>query len=182
EAVVKAQEFDKAAEMRDREEKLRLEKARLETEWQERRAQSDKVLKVTEEDIAHIVSSWTKIPVSRLAQAETEKLLNMKESLHKRVVGQEESIEVVTRAIRRSRAGLKNPSRPIGCFLFLGPTGVGKTEVARSVAEFLFDDQESMIRIDMSEYMEKYAVSRLVGAPPGYVGDEEGGRLTEAVR
>jgi len=182
EAVVKAQEFDKAAELRDREEKLRLEKARLEQEWQARRAQSDKVLKVTEEDIAHIVSSWTKIPVSRLAQAETEKLLNMKESLHKRVVGQEESIEVVTRAIRRSRAGLKNPSRPIGCFLFLGPTGVGKTEVARSVAEFLFDDQESMIRIDMSEYMEKYAVSRLLGAPPGYVGYEEGGQLTEAVR
>ena len=182
EAVVKAQEFDKAAELRDREEKLRLEKARLEQEWQEKRAQSDKVVKVTEEDIAHIVSSWTKIPVSRLAQAETEKLLNMKESLHKRVVGQEESIEVVTRAIRRSRAGLKNPNRPIGCFLFLGPTGVGKTEVARSVAEFLFDDQESMIRIDMSEYMEKYAVSRLVGAPPGYVGYEEGGQLTEAVR
>jgi ATP-dependent Clp protease ATP-binding subunit ClpC len=182
EAVVKAQEFDKAAELRDREEKLRLEKARLDQEWQERRAQSGKVLKVTEEDIAHIVSSWTRIPVSRLAQAETEKLLNMKESLHKRVVGQDESIEVVTRAIRRSRAGLKNPSRPIGCFLFLGPTGVGKTEVARSVAEFLFDDQESMIRIDMSEYMEKYAVSRLVGAPPGYVGYEEGGQLTEAVR
>ncbi len=182
EAVVKAQEFDKAAELRDREEKMRLEKARLEQEWQDKRAQSDKVFKVTEEDIAHIVSSWTKIPVSRLAQAETEKLLNMQESLHKRVVGQNESIEVVTRAIRRSRAGLKNPNRPIGSFLFLGPTGVGKTEVARSVAEFLFDDQESMIRIDMSEYMEKYAVSRLVGAPPGYVGYEEGGQLTEAVR
>jgi ATP-dependent Clp protease ATP-binding subunit ClpC len=182
EAVVKAQEFDKAAELRDREEKLRLEKARLEQEWQEKRAQSDTISKVTEEDIAHIVSSWTKIPVSRLAQAETEKLLNMQESLHKRVVGQNESIEVITRAIRRSRAGLKNPNRPIGSFLFLGPTGVGKTEVARSVAEFLFDDQESMIRIDMSEYMEKYAVSRLVGAPPGYVGYEEGGQLTEAVR
>ncbi len=182
EAVVKAQEFDKAAELRDREEKLRLEKARLEQEWQEKRAQSDTISKVTEEDIAHIVSSWTKIPVSRLAQAETEKLLNMQASLHKRVVGQNESIEVITRAIRRSRAGLKNPNRPIGSFLFLGPTGVGKTEVARSVAEFLFDDQESMIRIDMSEYMEKYAVSRLVGAPPGYVGYEEGGQLTEAVR
>ncbi|HEV3153506.1 MAG TPA: ATP-dependent Clp protease ATP-binding subunit [Candidatus Baltobacteraceae bacterium] len=182
EAVVKAQEFDKAASLRDKEEKVRLEKARLETEWKEKRAQSDKIVKVTEEDVAYIVSSWTKIPVSRLAQAETEKLLNMADSLHKRVVGQEEAINVIVRAIRRSRAGLKNPNRPIGSFMFLGPTGVGKTEVARSVAEFLFDDSDSMIRIDMSEYMEKYAVSRLVGAPPGYVGYEEGGQLTEAVR
>ncbi|MDQ2865802.1 MAG: ATP-dependent Clp protease ATP-binding subunit [Candidatus Eremiobacteraeota bacterium] len=183
ESVVKNQQFEKASSVRDREEKLRLDKARLETQWQEKKAaQSDKPLKVTAEDIAYIVSSWTKIPVSRLAQAETEKLLNMKESLHNRVVGQEEAIEVITRAIRRSRAGLKNPSRPIGSFLFFGPTGVGKTEVARSVAEFLFDDDESMIRIDMSEYMEKYSVSRLVGAPPGYVGYEEGGQLTEAVR
>ncbi|HET9096951.1 MAG TPA: AAA family ATPase, partial [Candidatus Baltobacteraceae bacterium] len=182
EAVVKAQEFDKAASLRDKEEKIRLEKARLEQEWQEKRAQSDKIVKVTEEDVAYIVSSWTKIPVSKLAQAETEKLLNMAGSLHKRVVGQDEAINVIVRAIRRSRAGLKNPNRPIGSFMFLGPTGVGKTEVARSVAEFLFDDQESMIRIDMSEYMEKYAVSRLVGAPPGYVGYEEGGQLTEAVR
>src|SRR5579875_1652469 len=169
EAVVKSQEFEKAAAIRDREEKLRLEKQRLEAEWQERKSQTDKIIKVTEEDIAHIVSSWTKIPVSKLAQAETEKLLSMEDALH-------------TRAIRRSRAGLKNPKRPIGSFLFLGPTGVGKTEVARSVAEFLFDDAEAMIRIDMSEYMEKYAVSRLVGAPPGYVGYEEGGQLTEAVR
>ena len=182
ESVVKSQEFEKAAAIRDREEKLRLEKARLEQEWQEKRSQLDPTLKVTDEDIATIVSSWTKIPVSKLAEAETAKLLNMKESLHKRVVGQDEAIEVVTRAIRRSRAGLKNPHRPIGSFIFLGPTGVGKTEVARSVAEFLFDDSDSIIRIDMSEYMEKYAVSRLVGAPPGYVGYEEGGQLTEAVR
>ena len=182
EAVVKSQEFEKAAAIRDREEKLRLEKQRLEAEWQEKKTQSDKVVKVTEEDIAHIVSSWTKIPVSKLAQAETEKLLSMEDALHKRVIGQNNAISVVTRAIRRSRAGLKNPKRPIGSFLFLGPTGVGKTEVARSVAEFLFDDAEAMIRIDMSEYMEKYAVSRLVGAPPGYVGYEEGGQLTEAVR
>jgi ATP-dependent Clp protease ATP-binding subunit ClpC len=180
---VKTAEFDKAAELRDKEERLRAERTRLDEQWQEKKAaQADKPLKVTEEDIAHIVSSWTRIPVSRLAQAETEKLLNMKESLHLRVVGQDEAIEVITRAIRRSRAGLKNPSRPIGSFIFLGPTGVGKTEVARSVAEFLFDDEESMIRIDMSEYMEKYSVSRLVGAPPGYVGYEEGGQLTEAVR
>jgi ATP-dependent Clp protease ATP-binding subunit ClpC len=182
EAVVKSQEFEKAAAIRDREEKLRLEKQRLEQEWAERKAQGDKTLRVTEDDIAHIVSSWTRIPVSKLAQAETAKLLGMKEQLHERVIGQDEAIEVVTRAIRRSRAGLKNPKRPIGSFIFLGPTGVGKTEVARSLAEYLFDDSESMIRIDMSEYMEKYAVSRLVGAPPGYVGYEEGGQLTEAVR
>ncbi|MEO6991416.1 MAG: ATP-dependent Clp protease ATP-binding subunit [Candidatus Baltobacteraceae bacterium] len=182
EAVVKSQEFERAAAIRDREEKLHLEKQRLEADWQERKLHSDTELKVTEADIAHIVSSWTRIPVSKLAQAETTKLLEMKEQLHKRVVGQDESVEVVTRAIRRSRAGLKNPKRPIGSFIFLGPTGVGKTEVARSLAEYLFDDSDAMIRIDMSEYMEKYAVSRLIGAPPGYVGYEEGGQLTEAVR
>jgi len=182
EAVVKSQEFEKAAAIRDREEKLRLEKQRLEQEWADRKSQADKTIKVTEDDIAYIVSSWTRIPVSKLAQAETAKLLGMKEQLHERVIGQNEAIEVVTRAIRRSRAGLKNPKRPIGSFIFLGPTGVGKTEVARSLAEYLFDDAESIIRIDMSEYMEKYAVSRLVGAPPGYVGYEEGGQLTEAVR
>jgi ATP-dependent Clp protease ATP-binding subunit ClpC len=183
ESVVKNQEFEKAASIRDREEKLRLEKSRLETEWQEKKARNaDKPLQVTSENVAEIVSAWTKIPVSRLAQAETEKLLNMGAKLHERIVGQEEAINVITRAIRRSRAGLKNPNRPIGSFLFLGPTGVGKTEVARSLAEFMFDDEESMIRIDMSEYMEKYSVSRLVGAPPGYVGYEEGGQLTEAVR
>ncbi len=182
EAVVKSQEFEKAASIRDREEKLRIEKSRLEQEWQERKLQADKALKVGEEDIAYIVSAWTRIPVAKLAQAEAAKLLTMKDQLHTRVIGQNEAVEVVTRAIRRSRAGLKNPKRPIGSFIFLGPTGVGKTEVARSLAEYLFDDGESMIRIDMSEYMEKYAVSRLVGAPPGYVGYEEGGQLTEAVR
>ena len=183
ESVVKNQEFEKAASIRDREEKLRLEKSRLEQEWQEKKARNaDKPLKVTSENVAEIVAAWTRIPVSRLAQAETEKLLNMGAKLHERIVGQDEGINVITRAIRRSRAGLKNPNRPIGSFLFLGPTGVGKTEVARSLAEFMFDDEESMIRIDMSEYMEKYSVSRLVGAPPGYVGYEEGGQLTEAVR
>ncbi len=182
ESVVKSQEFEKAAAIRDREEKLRLEKQRLEAEWADKRALQDKTLKVTEADIAHIVASWTKIPVAKLAQAETAKLLGMEDQLHKRVVGQNQAISTLTRAIRRSRAGLKNPKRPIGSFIFLGPTGVGKTEVARSLAEFMFDDAESMIRIDMSEYMEKYAVSRLVGAPPGYVGYEEGGQLTEAVR
>jgi ATP-dependent Clp protease ATP-binding subunit ClpC len=182
-AVVKTQEFEKAAAIRDREEKLHLEKQRLEAEWQEKKAKGvDKVIKVTEDDIAYIVSAWTRIPVAKLAQAETAKLLGMQDQLHKRVIGQEQAVEVVSRAIRRSRAGLKNPKRPIGSFIFLGPTGVGKTEVARSLAAYLFDDSESMIRIDMSEYMEKYAVSRLVGAPPGYVGYEEGGQLTEAVR
>ncbi len=182
-AVVKSQEFERAAQIRDREEKLRLEKQRLEQEWAEKKkAEVDKPIKVTEEDIAYIVSSWTKIPVSRLAQAESTKLLSMADELHQRVIGQDQAVNTVTRAIRRSRAGLKNPKRPIGSFIFLGPTGVGKTEVARSLAEYLFDDAESMIRIDMSEYMEKYAVSRLVGAPPGYVGYEEGGQLTEAVR
>ncbi len=182
EAVVRNQEFDKATAIRDREEKLRLERANLEQEWRERKTQGERILRVTADNVAEIVAAWTKIPVSRLAQAETEKLLKMGELLHERVVGQEEAIQVITRAIRRSRAGLKSPSRPIGSFIFLGPTGVGKTEVARSVAAFLFDDEESMIRIDMSEYMEKYSVSRLVGAPPGYVGYEEGGQLTEAVR
>ncbi len=181
--VVKTQDFEKAAAVRDREEKLRLEKTRLETEWAEKKAlTADKPLQVTEEDIAYIVAAWTKIPVAKLAQTETLKLLGMADQLHKRVIGQDVAVESITRAIRRSRAGLKNPKRPIGSFIFLGPTGVGKTEVARSLAEFLFDDGESMIRIDMSEYMEKYAVSRLVGAPPGYVGYEEGGQLTEAVR
>ncbi len=183
EAVIKAQEFEKAAAIRDREEKLRLEKQRLETEWHERKAKmGDKVHQVTADDIAYIVASWTKIPVSKLAETETQKLLTMSDKLHERIVGQDEAVQVVTRAIRRSRAGLKNPKRPIGSFIFLGPTGVGKTELARALAEFMFDDQEAMVRIDMSEYMEKYSVSRLVGAPPGYVGYEEGGQLTEAVR
>ena len=183
ESVVKSQEFEKAANIRDREEKLRLEKQRLEQEWAEKKkADVDKTIKVTEEDIAYIVSAWTKIPVSRLAQTESTKLLGMADSLHKRIIGQDLAVNTVTRAIRRSRAGLKNPKRPIGSFIFLGPTGVGKTEVARALAEYLFDDSDAVIRIDMSEYMEKYAVSRLVGAPPGYVGYEEGGQLTEAVR
>jgi len=183
EAVIKAQEFERAAAIRDREEKLRLEKQRLETEWHERKAKmGDKVHQVGAEDIAYIVSSWTKIPVSKLAETETQKLLSMADKLHERIIGQDEAVQVVTRAIRRSRAGLKNPKRPIGSFICLGPTGVGKTELARALAEYMFDDQEAMIRIDMSEYMEKYSVSRLVGAPPGYVGYEEGGQLTEAVR
>jgi len=137
---------------------------------------------VDADDIAEVVARWTGIPVSRLMEGETEKLVHMEERLHERVVGQDEAIEAVASALRRSRAGLQDPDRPIGSFLFLGPTGVGKTELARALAEFMFDSQDAMIRIDMSEYMEKHSVSRLVGAPPGYVGYEEGGQLTEAVR
>jgi ATP-dependent Clp protease ATP-binding subunit ClpB len=137
---------------------------------------------VTEQDIAEIVSKWTGIPVSRLLEGEIEKLVHMEERLHRRVVGQDEAVSAVANAVRRARAGLQDPNRPLGSFLFLGPTGVGKTELARALAEFLFDDEQAMIRIDMSEYMEKHTVARLIGAPPGYVGYEEGGQLTEAVR
>jgi ATP-dependent Clp protease ATP-binding subunit ClpB len=137
---------------------------------------------VDEEDIAEIVSRWTGIPVSRLVEGEVQKLLHMEERLHMRVVGQDDAIRAVSSAIRRARAGLQDPNRPLGSFIFLGPTGVGKTELARALAEFLFDDEKSMVRLDMSEYMEKHTVSRLIGAPPGYVGYDEGGQLTEAVR
>ena len=137
---------------------------------------------VTPEDVAEVVARWTGIPVSRLLEGEVEKLVQMEERLHQRVIGQDEAVEAVSSALRRARAGLQDPDRPIGTFLFLGPTGVGKTELARALAQFMFDTQEAMIRIDMSEYMEKHAVSRLLGAPPGYVGYEEGGQLTEAVR
>ena len=137
---------------------------------------------VTEEDIAEVVSSWTHIPVSRLQEGEREKLVKLEAHLHQRVVGQDEAIKAVSNAVRRARAGLQDPNRPIGSFIFLGPTGVGKTELSRALAEFLFDDENAMIRIDMSEYMEKHTVARLIGAPPGYVGYEEGGQLSEVVR
>src|SRR6185369_14155881 len=137
---------------------------------------------VDEEDIAEVVARWTGIPVSKLVEGEREKLLRLEEHLHQRVVGQEEAVTAVAHAVLRARAGIKDPNRPIGSFIFLGPTGVGKTELARALAEFLFDSEQAMIRIDMSEYMEKHAVARLIVAPPGYVGFEEGGQLTEAVR
>jgi ATP-dependent Clp protease ATP-binding subunit ClpB len=137
---------------------------------------------VDDEDVAEVVARWTGIPVSRLMEGEVEKLIHMEERLHERVVGQDEAVEAVSSALRRSRAGLQDPNRPIGAFLFIGPTGVGKTELARALAEFMFDSEQAMVRIDMSEYMEKHSVARLVGAPPGYVGYEEGGQLTEAVR
>jgi ATP-dependent Clp protease ATP-binding subunit ClpB len=137
---------------------------------------------VDADDVAEVVAKWTGIPVSRLMEGEIEKLVHMEERLHQRVIGQDEAVEAVSNALRRSRAGLQDPDRPIGTFLFIGPTGVGKTELARALAEFMFDSQDAMVRIDMSEYMEKHSVSRLVGAPPGYVGYDEGGQLTESVR
>src|SRR6056297_987519 len=180
EAAVKNQEFEKAAELRDKEKELEKELEELQEKWKQTKGRNDMVVET--EDIAQIVSSWTGIPVTKLEETETKKLLQLEEHLHERVVGQDEAIKAVSQAVRRARAGLKDPKRPIGSFIFLGPTGVGKTELARTLAEAMFDDEEAMIRIDMSEYMEKHAVSRLVGSPPGYVGHEEGGQLTEPVR
>ena len=180
EAAIEAQEFEKAAALRDQERKLAGKKRELEEEWES--GESVERPAIGEEEIADIVSMWTGIPVFKLTEAETQKLMRMEEELHKRVIGQHPAVEVISKAIRRSRAGLKDPKRPTGSFIFLGPSGVGKTELARTLAEFLFGDDEAMIRIDMSEYMEKHAVSRLVGSPPGYIGYDEGGQLTEAVR
>jgi ATP-dependent Clp protease ATP-binding subunit ClpC len=180
EAAVNNQEFEKAAKLRDEESKLREELETRRSDWQQKKGGEE--LEVTEEDIAQVVASWTGIPVRKLAEEESERLLRMEEILHRRVIGQDEAVRAVSRAIRRARAGLKDPKRPIGSFIFLGPTGVGKTELARALAEAMFGDEDAMVRIDMSEYMEKHAVSRLVGAPPGYVGYDEGGQLTEAVR
>ena len=180
EASVKGQDFEKAAALRDQERETRAELERTKRQWSKAKAEAQPA--VTEEDIAHVVSKWTGIPVSRLEEKEMQKLLRMEDELHKRVIGQQEAIEAIANAVRRSRAGLKDPKRPIGSFVFLGPTGVGKTLLARALAEFLFGDDEAIIQVDMSEYMEKFNVSRLVGAPPGYVGYEEGGQLTERVR
>ncbi len=180
EAAIEAQEFEKAAALRDQERKLTHRKRELEEEWEA--GESAERPAIGEEEIAEIVSMWTGIPVFKLTEAETQKLMRMEEELHKRVIGQHPAIEVISKAIRRSRAGLKDPKRPTGSFIFLGPSGVGKTELARTLAEFLFGDEDAMVRIDMSEYMEKHAVSRLVGSPPGYIGYDEGGQLTEAVR
>jgi ATP-dependent Clp protease ATP-binding subunit ClpC len=180
EAAIEAQEFEKAANLRDKERQLTNRKHELEDEWES--GEGGERPEVGEEEIADIVSMWTGIPVFKLTEAETKKLLRMEDELHKRVIGQNVAIEAVSKAIRRSRAGIKDPKRPAGSFIFLGPSGVGKTELARTLAEFLFGDEDAMVRIDMSEYMEKHAVSRLVGSPPGYVGYDEGGQLTEAVR
>ena len=179
EAAVTAQEFEKAAEMRDEEKRIEKE---INDKKKAAKENSDAKLVVTDEDIASVVAQWTGIPVSKIAQEESESLLHLEEELHKRVIGQDEAVVAVSKAVRRARAGLKDHKRPIGSFLFLGPTGVGKTELARALAVALFGDETAMIRLDMSEYMEKHTVSRLVGAPPGYVGYEEGGQLTDAVR
>jgi ATP-dependent Clp protease ATP-binding subunit ClpC len=181
ESAIEAQEFEKAANLRDTERQLTTRKRQLEDEWAEGENGEGRP-EVGEEEIADIVSMWTGIPVFKLTEAETKKLIRMEEELHKRVIGQEVAITAVSKAIRRSRAGIKDPKRPAGSFIFLGPSGVGKTELARTLADFLFGDEEAMVRIDMSEYMEKHAVSRLVGSPPGYIGYDEGGQLTEAVR
>ena len=174
------QDFEKAASLRDEERKLRQDIAQKRAAWEERKNNSHDV--VTEEDIAQIVASWTGVPVKKMTEDESQRLLHMEELLHKRVVGQDEAISAVSRALRRARAGLQDPKRPIGSFIFLGPTGVGKTELCRALGEVMFDDENAVIRIDMSEYMEKHSVSRLVGSPPGYVGYEEGGQLTQKVR
>jgi len=180
EAAIRAQEYEKAARLRDREKEYRARRNDLKKSWAE--AKRDKEVQVDEDLIATVLSTMTGIPVVKLAEEETRKLLRMEEELTKGVVGQDEAVAAVSRAVRRNRVGLRDPKRPIGSFIFLGPTGVGKTELARKLAAFLFDDEDALIRIDMSEYMEKFSVSRLVGAPPGYVGYEEGGQLTEKVR
>jgi ATP-dependent Clp protease ATP-binding subunit ClpC len=179
-SAVQSQEFEKAASLRDTEQKLKEELEQNQQEWKQKQGREN--TEVTPEDIAIVVSNWTGIPVRKLEEEESERLLKMEEILHDRIMGQEEAVKAVSHAIRRARAGLKDPKRPIGSFIFLGPTGVGKTELARAVAETLFGDEDAIIRIDMSEFMEKHTTSRLVGSPPGYVGHEEGGQLTEKVR
>lgn len=179
EAAITAQNFEEAAKLRDREKALTED---IEAKQEARSKEDEEKLVVTEEDIAEVVSDWSGVPVARIAEEESQRLLRLEDELHERVVGQNEAVVAVAKAVRRARAGLKDPKRPIGSFLFLGPTGVGKTELARSLAASLFGDENAMIRLDMSEYMEKHTVSRLVGAPPGYVGYDEGGQLTDAVR
>jgi len=180
ESAIQAQEFEKAASFRDKEKDMRKQLAKLKREWQE--SKTMKTPTVDAEDIAVVISKMTGVPASRLEESESAKLLRMEDEMKKKIIGQDEAVAAVAKAVRRNRAGLRDPRRPIGSFIFLGPTGVGKTELARVLAQHLFDDPEALIRIDMSEYMEKFSVSRLVGAPPGYVGYEEGGQLTEKVR
>jgi ATP-dependent Clp protease ATP-binding subunit ClpC len=179
-SALATQQYDYAAELRQREIQIQEKIKELESEWQVAQQQHEAI--VTVDDIAEVVSMWTGIPVVQLAEDETARLLQMEEVLHRRIVGQDEAISTISKAVRRARAGLKDPRRPIGNFIFLGPTGVGKTELVRTLAEFMFGSEDTLLRLDMSEFMEKFAVSRLVGAPPGYVGYDEGGQLTEAVR
>jgi ATP-dependent Clp protease ATP-binding subunit ClpC len=180
EAAIEAQEFEKAASLRDKEKKVLAEKREIEDDW--RKPESRRLVEVTEQEIAEIVAVWTGIPVTNLTEEETAKLLRMETTLHERIVGQDEAVTAVSKAIRRTRAGLKNPNRPAGSFIFLGPSGVGKTELSKALSEFLFGSEDALIQLDMSEYMEKHTVSRLIGSPPGYVGFDEGGQLTEQVR
>jgi ATP-dependent Clp protease ATP-binding subunit ClpC len=180
ESAIDAQDFERAAALRDEENQLRQERERREREWKS--GEMDILSEIDEEEIAEVLSLWTGIPVFKLTEEETEKLLRMEDELHKRIISQDDSIKAVSRAIRRTRAGLKDPKRPSGSFIFLGPSGVGKTELSKALAEFLFGDEDALVQLDMSEYMEKHTVSRLIGSPPGYVGYEEGGQLTEAVR
>ncbi|MDA3792513.1 MAG: ATP-dependent Clp protease ATP-binding subunit [Elusimicrobia bacterium] len=179
-AAISSQEFEKAADLRDEEKKLEAKLKKEKERWESRKNKG--LNSVTPEIVADIISEWTGIPVSKMTEKETNRLLNMEQELHKRIVGQDEAVTKISKAIRRSRTGLKDARKPIGSFLFLGPTGVGKTELARTLAEYLFGDSEALVRVDMSEFMEKFSVSRLIGSPPGYVGYEEGGTLTEAVR
>ncbi len=181
EAAVRNQEFELAAKLRDQEQKMKEELDELKKEWEQKKVVSDQVV-VTEEDVSYIVSSWTGIPVRKILEEESQRLLKLEEILHERVIGQNEAVTAVSKAVRRARAGLKDVKRPIGSFIFLGPTGVGKTELGRALAEALFGDEKAIVRLDMSEFMEKHTVARLIGAPPGYVGYEEGGQLTEKVR
>jgi ATP-dependent Clp protease ATP-binding subunit ClpC len=180
ESAIDAQDFERAARLRDDERRLIEEKAAREREW--KAGEMDVLSEIDEEEIAEVLSAWTGIPVFKLTEEETEKLLRMEEELHKRIIDQVEAVTAVSKSIRRTRAGLKDPKRPSGSFIFLGPSGVGKTELSKALAEFLFGDEDTLIQLDMSEYMEKHTVSRLIGSPPGYVGYEEGGQLTEAVR
>jgi ATP-dependent Clp protease ATP-binding subunit ClpC len=180
EEAIKTQEFERAADLRDKMKKMRQKLQEEKEKWENLKSKEEAL--VTWEDIAYVASKWTGIPMIKLGEKESEKLMRMEEELHKRIVGQDEAIDSLAKAIRRSRAGIGNPKKPIGSFMFMGPTGVGKTELARALAQFLFDDEDALIRFDMSEYMEKFNVSRLAGAPPGYVGHDEGGQLTEKVR
>ncbi|MNY02166.1 ATP-dependent Clp protease ATP-binding subunit ClpC [compost metagenome] len=181
EAAIRAQEFEKASQLRDQEQAVREKIREIAADWRSDKGQGA-TPSVGTEEIAEIVASWTGIPVSKMTEGETERLLKMEEVLHERVIGQQDAIHMISRAVRRARVGLKNPKRPIGSFIFSGPTGVGKTELAKALAGFFFGQEENLIRVDMSEYMEKHAVSKMIGSPPGYVGYNEGGQLTEAVR
>src|SRR5690606_30817819 len=174
--------FEAASKLRDKEESLKTQIREMSQEWKSKKDKEEFTPTVTEDDITEVVASWTNIPVSKLSEDETKRLMKMEDILHKRVVGQHEAIQAISKSIRRARVGLKDPNRPIGSFILSGPSGVGKTELAKTLASFFFGSEEAMIRVDMSEFMERHSVSKLIGSPPGYVGYQEGGQLTEQVR